>query len=166
MQLDPASQTSVALLKILLAENDLRPSIVLDSTVNDDAGVARLLIGDQAIRFRANQVAKFRYWDLAGAWRKMTSLPFVFALWLIRPEVKKAGAIAEVLRGVRDKNLDHISQLAHSQASVPPEFCEEYYERYLFFGLGEAEKAGLREFHRRCLAIEIDVSSRLTLEFV
>ncbi|HCX31072.1 MAG TPA: hypothetical protein DHU55_15090, partial [Blastocatellia bacterium] len=45
---------------------------------------ARLLIGDQAIRFRQKQAQDFRFWDLGEQWARLVDLPFVYALWLIR----------------------------------------------------------------------------------
>jgi hypothetical protein len=45
---------------------------------------------------------------LARQWKKLTGLPFVYALWLIRPEVGDAKSIAQRLRGLRDENLTDI----------------------------------------------------------
>ena len=128
--------------------------------------VFRLLIGDQAIRFRAEHGARYRYWDLAETWKKMTSLPFAFAFWLIRPEIENAKEIADKLRALRDHNVASIDELALSQSEVSPTFCRKYYREHLFFDFGEREKAGLREFHRRCLLNKIDVAPDLRLNLV
>ena len=69
---------------------------------------ARLIIGDQAISFRHNHADAFQFWDLGEQWKKLTGLPFVYALWLIRPEVPDAKSIAQRLRGLRDENLADI----------------------------------------------------------
>ena len=128
--------------------------------------VFRLLIGDQAIRFRAKHGERYHYWDLAEAWTKMTSLPFAFAFWLIRPEIENAKEIADKLRVLRDHNVASIDELALSQSEVSPTFCRKYYREHLFFDFGEREKAGLREFHRRCLLNKIDVAPDLRLNLV
>jgi len=128
--------------------------------------VFRLLIGDQAIRFRAEHGERYHYWDLAEAWTKMTSLPFAFAFWLIRPEIENAKEIADKLRALRDHNIASIDELALSQSEVSPTFCRKYYREHLFFDFGEREKAGLREFHRRCLLNKIDVAPDLRLNLV
>ena len=128
--------------------------------------VFRLLIGDQAIRFRAEHGERYHYWDLAETWTKMTSLPFAFAFWLIRPEIENAKEIADKLRALRDHNVASIDELALSQSEVSPTFCRKYYREHLFFDFGEREKAGLREFHRRCLLNKIDVAPDLRLNLV
>jgi predicted solute-binding protein/REP element-mobilizing transposase RayT len=128
--------------------------------------VFRLLIGDHAIRFRAEHGERYQYWDLAETWMQITSLPFVFALWLIRPEIENAKEIADALRRIRDHNLENLDDIVSTQSDVSPEFCRKYYQEHLFFDLGEFEKAGLREFHRRCLLNKIDVAPELRLNLV
>src|SRR6267378_2470496 len=189
IDIDPASETSVALLRCLLNQRDLNPRLVrntdlqsvrpaeLHSAESETANkmsagrtgqgpVFRLLIGDQAIRFRAEHGERYHYWDLAETWTKMTSLPFAFAFWLIRPEIENAKEIADKLRALRDHNVASIDELALSQTEVSPTFCRKYYREHLFFDFGEHEKAGLREFHRRCLLNKIDVAPDLRLNLV
>jgi chorismate dehydratase len=175
IELDPASETSVALLRCLLAQRGLSPCLVRNINFQS-VGVAglqppvllqdaRLLIGDQAIRFRQDY-RDYPVWDLGEEWRKVAHLPFVFALWLIRPEVSDAEEIAQALRQLRDRNLQNLDDLASSQTRVSPEFCQKYYREHLFFDFGEREKAGLHEFHRRCLLNKIDVASEMPLNLV
>jgi len=85
---------------------------------------------------------------------------------LIRPEVSDAGEIADTLRQLRDRNLQNLEDLVSSQIQVLPDFCRKYYREHLFFDFGEGEKAGLREFHRRCLLNKIDVASAMPLNLV
>ena len=75
------------------------------------AAPAQLLIGDQAIRFRQKHADEFQFWDLGEQWKKLIGLPFVYALWLIRPEVVAPKQIADRLRGLRDENLVHLNEL-------------------------------------------------------
>ena len=190
IDIDPASETSVALLRCLLRQRRFNPRLRVRNTDlqsvrpaelhsagpetadNMSAGrtgqlpVFRLLIGDQAIRFRAEHGEGYHYWDLAETWTKLTSLPFAFAFWLIRPEIKNAKEIADKLRALRDHNVACIDELALSQSEVSPKFCRKYYREHLFFDFGEREKAGLREFHRRCLLNKIDVAPDLRLNLV
>jgi chorismate dehydratase len=175
IELDPASETSVVLLRCLLADRGLRPRFVesgAPSPASDLRGLAGarpcsalLLIGDQAIRFR-QQNPKCPVWDLGEEWKNLIHLPFVFALWLIRPEVSDAREIADALRQLRDRNLQNLDDLVSSQTQVSPEFCRKYYREHLFFDFGEREKAGLREFHRHCLLNKIDVAPELRLNLV
>jgi chorismate dehydratase len=176
IELDPASETSVALLRCLLAQRGLSPLLLEggapatpESELRGFAGVrpsnAHLLIGDQAIRFRQENPDHL-VWDLGQEWNNVAHLPFVFALWLIRPEVSDAEEIADALRQLRDRNLQNLDDLVSSQTQVSPEFCRKYYREHLFFDFGEREKAGLREFHRCCLLNEIDVASEWPLSLV
>src|SRR5205085_2797316 len=108
VEVDPASQTSVNLLRCLMAENGLSPKFVIRSRLIQRAitpRLAKFFIGDQAIRFRDESTNTFQFWDLGEQWEKRTHLPFVYALWLIRPEVNSPKLIADRLRACRDNNL-------------------------------------------------------------
>ena len=72
---------------------------------------ARLVIGDQAVRFRQQYANEFSFWDLGEHWQKSVGLPFVYALWLIRPEVTDPKQIADRLRNLRDGNLANLDNL-------------------------------------------------------
>src|SRR6266545_1829855 len=77
IELDPASETSASLLRCLLPELGLNPRFVERSTgilpvalagvspaVSKSVRRAKLLIGDQAIRFRKEYADEFSFWDL------------------------------------------------------------------------------------------------------
>ncbi len=89
--LDYQSKTSVALIKLLFnlhwkKQVEWLPATdesYIDKIQDDTAG---LIIGDRALQFRE----RFGYrYDLATAWREMTGLPFVFAVWVSLKEMKK-----------------------------------------------------------------------------
>jgi predicted solute-binding protein len=164
IDIDPASEASVALLRCLLRQRGFNPRLRVRN--RGQGPVFRLLIGDQAIRFRAEHGERYHYWDLAKTWTKMTSLPFAFAFWLIRPEIENAKEIADKLRALRDHNVTSIDELVLSQSEVSPAFCRKYYQEHLFFDFGEREKAGLHEFHRHCLLNKIEVALDLRLNLV
>jgi predicted solute-binding protein len=168
IELDPASETSVNLLRCLLAERRLSPRLVEGGASFDKlrtssatsqrdirglAGArpstAQLLIGDQAIRFRRDH-PEFQFWDLGEEWKKSVGLPFVYALWLIRPEVLDARTIANRLRAVRDKNLTNLDQLIAAEEEFERDFCDHYYREHLRFTFGEREKEGLQTFQKLC----------------
>ena len=158
IELDPASRTAANLLRCLLAELGMTVRLIGARSDTEGSDRARLIIGDQAIDFRQNHGDTFQYWDLAEQWKKRTGLPFVFALWLIRPEVPDANSIAQRLRQVRDENLGDIATIisaavAHPAASnqvVSYEFLERYYNKYLRFGFGGREQQALRSFADLC----------------
>jgi predicted solute-binding protein len=185
IELDPASETAVNLLRCLLGELGLNPHLKQRSTgilPVGPAGVspavvksgsvapAQLLIGDQAIRFREKHADEFQFWDLGEQWSKLIGLPFVYALWLIRPEVADPKLIANRLRVLRDENLENLDHViaevvagvglsrrsSKAKADDPghPEitrqFLSAYYHEHLRFSFGKKEKEGLRTFAQLC----------------
>jgi chorismate dehydratase len=81
--LDYQSETSSALCKVLL-KHHWKKNIVTENSKEGskpDIGgtTAGVLIGDRALQQR--QISKYIY-DLAGNWKQMTGLPFVFAAWI------------------------------------------------------------------------------------
>ena len=150
IELDPAAETSTNLLRCLLAELNLAPRFIRTSTSLITNRRARLLIGDQAIRFRQNHRDEFHFWDLGEQWEKLAGLPFVYALWLVRPEVVEAKRIASRLRKLRDENLAKIDDLIGGEKDFDHDFCCRYYRENLRFTFGKREREGLRIFQKLC----------------
>lgn len=147
VSLDPASLTSSHLLRCILREyHGIQPAVVPDAKSG-----ARLLIGNQAIAFRQRHRDDYHFLDLGEEWTKQTSLPFVFALWLIRPEVQNPEAVAEALRVLKRGGLTHLDQIALEEAGLDPHFCERYLRRHIRYDLGELEKRGIAKFHELLL---------------
>jgi predicted solute-binding protein len=150
IELDPAAETSTNLLRCLLAELNLAPRFIRTSTSLITDRRARLLIGDQAIRFRQKHATEFHFWDLGEQWNKLVDLPFVYALWLVRPEVVEAKRIASRLRKLRDENLAKIDDLIGEEKDFDHDFCLRYYRENLRFSFGKREREGLRIFQKLC----------------
>ena len=158
IELDPASETAVNLLRCLLTELGLTARLTSRTSESTGSSRARLIIGDQAISFRQNHTDTFQFWDLGEQWEKLTGLPFVYALWLIRPEVPDAKSIAQRLRGLRDENLadiqvivsDAVEDAADNKQEMTQKFLDRYYNEHLQFGFGTREKQGLQTFAHLC----------------
>jgi chorismate dehydratase len=153
VEIDPASRTAAALLRCLLREQKKTPdecAPAADNLSPLDPGRSRLLIGDQAIRFRQKFATRYDYLDLGQAWRDLTGFPFVFALWLVRPEVAEARETADRLRALRDHNLAHLDELISEPGEFSAEFRSFYYRDCLRFDFAEKEKAGLEGFRDLC----------------
>ena len=150
IELDPAAETSGNLLRCLLAKLNLAPRFIRSSTSPITARRARLLIGDQAIRFRQEHPTEFYFWDLGEQWNKLVDVPFVYALWLIRLEVMDAKSIADRLRALRDENLENIDSLIADEKAFDHDFCSRYYRENLRFTFGKREREGLRIFEKLC----------------
>jgi chorismate dehydratase len=163
IELDPASETSANLLRCLLADLGLKPRLIRNTdlqSVRPSARRGRLLIGDQAIRFRQQYADEIALWDLGEQWQKFVGLPFVYALWLIRPEVSNPEQIANRLRALRDENLANLDSLVAEVAAAVAEpvhrkafnrqFLSRYYRDHLRFAFGKKEKEGLHVFTGLC----------------
>jgi len=158
IEADPASETSIVLLHYLLKQRGKLFRVVKigpDLLSPIESGRWRLLIGDNAIRFRHKFGDAYNYIDLGAEWKQVTKLPFVFALWLIRPEVVDSKAIADRLRELRDLNLARLDNVIGGQKEFDPAFCDRYYRCHLRFSFGEREKTGLLAFAELCQENEL-----------
>lgn len=82
------SAVSVALLKVLLREfYDLEPRLLPSARPHLEGNQkAFLLIGDDALRYDKLSGNGYYCYDLGELWHRHTSLPFVFALWIVRKD--------------------------------------------------------------------------------
>lgn len=145
---DPASATSVNLLQCLFAERGLSPKFVAEGEITIER--AQLLIGDQAIRFREESDGRHRYFDLGEGWKEEAGLPFVYALWLMRPECPEPESVASALRSLGKQNLEDLAPVIAAQPEADPAFCDFYYRECLRFNFGDEEKSGLQKFGELC----------------
>lgn len=145
---DPASLTSVNLLRVLLAEEGIHPRFQpLRDYVRAPECDAVLLIGDRALDF-AFGGHPHHLWDLGAAWWERTGLPFVYALWTLRPGAD-AASLGAVLGAARTRGLAELEAIVAAEHRYPTDFCREYLTRNIRFELGAEEKRGLLEFARR-----------------
>lgn len=124
VRLTSQSQTSVALLRILLEERfGLKPEYVtgLGADVTDDAC---LLIGDLALE--ENERHRFAYsYDLASLWQEWQGLPFVFGAWVISKD-----ALSAELRPILDRYLEKTEENIEKFRSDVPGSLDRWLERY------------------------------------
>ncbi len=153
VELDSRSATSATLVRCLFGELNKHACLVSGVRPNESlhqARTAKLLIGDQAIQFRQRHGDRYRYWDLGEEWKLLCGLPFVYALWLIRPGVRAADSIAARLRAQRDENLRQLDELIARQTTYSPDFCAHYFRECLKYDFGDREKKGLLRFRSLC----------------
>ncbi|BDI32153.1 chorismate dehydratase [Capsulimonas corticalis] len=150
--LDTSSLTSVALLKILLAEqHHIYPSYLHhapDLPAMLEVADAALLIGDKGML--ANNEGLFTL-DLGEAWRKLTGLPFVFAIWLGDPD-RVTPDLIRALKTAKAWGLTQLDLIAEEQAEVlncPKSLCLRYLTEIMDYDLGEDHLAALEEFGLR-----------------
>jgi len=155
LALDEGSRTSIALVRTLLQERygvvPRLESLPIGSTVKDTAADAVLLIGDRAIHPPEGSFAAT--WDLGEEWQGWSHLPFVFAMWVARPDVDWTG-VDVALSTARDLGLEHLSEIARAEApavDLTNEECLSYLRDNLYFYLGQREQRGLDLFRRHAV---------------
>jgi predicted solute-binding protein len=142
---DPASLTSVMLLKVLLAERGLKPEFKpLENYAAAHEKDFVLLIGDPALDFLlAPHVHEI--FDLGAAWQELTGLPFVFAAWALRRGVENA-ELRRRLHEAKDFGVDTLDHIIRSRAEYTLEFRQDYLGWHIHYHLGSDEKRGLAKF--------------------
>lgn len=142
---DPASLTSVNLLRVLLAEKGLKPEFkVLSSYEAAPQHDHVLLIGNPAIDFSRSQTG-YEIWDLGTAWFEMTKLPFVYAVWALRRGVENA-RLRRLLREARDFGMDTLENVINSRTEYDLDFRKDYLGWHIHYHLGADEKRGVQRF--------------------
>jgi chorismate dehydratase len=149
---DGRSRTSVALLRILLSEKynvtpdfyshrpDLREMLKTHE--------AALLIGDSAFQ---DDGAPY-VWDLGQAWKELSGLPFVYAVWTVREGVE-CPKLGEWLRTSLASGLAHLDEIAATAAGsngLDAGTALTYLRDTLHYVLGERDVQGIETFHRLC----------------
>jgi len=139
------TSTSVRLLKVLLANVwDARPAnfTAVDRTRND----AFLLIGDDALRARHGMPEFPHVADLGGTWTEWTGLPFVFARWVARRDLRGADrdrlcALLEAAMERNWKQLDRIAAPRAAELGMTVGEVREYLEGFRFQATADEHRA-------------------------
>ncbi len=142
---DPASLTSVELLRVLLAERGLKPEFKrlpgYDFAALPDYA---LLICDPALDLlwapREHEI-----WDLGAAWFEAFNLPFVYAVWALRRGLENS-ALRRQLREARDFGMDTLDHIIASRTEYDYDFRKDYLSWHIHYHLGSDEKRGLAKF--------------------
>lgn len=164
----PHSETSVALLRILLG-----PDVPFEVLGGDPARALErvdgvLLIGDEALAGLRAPFAAHRA-DLGERWRARTGQPMVFAVWAAGARVarERPGALArfaELLTAARSAYLsdpEAVVAAAAERFPFPADFIRPYLRR-LRYEFGSSERAGLETFLTQAAGIgELDIVPRL-----
>lgn len=174
---DRGSRTSVALLRVLLAETagcappfvevEPRPGVL------PGPGDGVLVIGDRCFAFDRWRrldpavAGALTVMDLGQAWLEFTGLPFVFAAWAAAPGLVESGRttavrdLADLLDQARNHGLGRLSELAAREAAAgalgpggeaTPAAIEHYFRRSLRYRLGDTELEGIQRFRDLCIA--------------
>ncbi len=157
---DSSSRSSAAMVRILLADRYGRvPEFhvaapdLSEMLAHHDA---TLLIGDPALRADLTGLLVL---DLAEEWRALTGLPFVFAVWAVRPGIPPDPFFWS--RDFGRRKIDRIIREAAFRTGLGAPFLSTYLVENLHHDLEEEDEAGLSEFYRRAAAHGLIPSSDL-----
>lgn len=153
--LDTSSLTSVALLKIVLAEQFASHPAFLHHAPDLPAMLqmadAGLLIGDKGWLADDRGLNTL---DLGRAWRRLTGLPFVYAVWLGRPE-NITPELTKALNTAKEWGRTQFDVIAQEQAAhlgCTPELCRHYLADVMDYDLGEEHQEALALFGAKAYA--------------
>ena len=125
---------------------------------------AALLIGDHALLAREGRAAidaglledgvRLLWLDLAKLWRTHTGLPWVAAVWAVRPEELSRSGVSESricadLAGSRDAGLAHTEEIVREWLPRLPlraETIRTYLTRNIYYRLDDACLEAIRVF--------------------
>ena len=158
LALDTSSLTSVALLKILLAEQlDSYPAF-LHAAPDLDSMLAQadacLLIGDKGWLAHRDGLSVV---DLGRGWRRLTGLPFVYAVWLGKPE-NITPPLINALATAKAWGLTQIDVIAAEEAErigTSVRKCRHYLTEVMDYDLGEAHQEALALFGAKAHAQQL-----------
>ena len=160
VHVDGDSHTSVALLQVVFAERygrrlELSTLRLRGVTGSDEPHDALLLIGDKVVRDEPDPILYPFQLDLGEAWKDLTGLPFVFAIWMARADAELGDLPALLLRR-RQANSRRIPEIvtAHARSlGWPDDLATRYLEDVLRFELGPQELESIQLFWSKCHAL-------------
>jgi chorismate dehydratase len=153
--LDQNSRTSATLVRILLRERyGLDPEYLHERPDPErmlGEADAALIIGDPALHVDRE---RYHIIDLAAEWHELTGLPFVFAVWAVRPEVEIPDLPFYFKSSLRYglSSLDTLVRESAAELDLDTSEVRSYLTENLSFFLRREEIEGLEEFYRRAHA--------------
>jgi chorismate dehydratase len=148
---DTDSHTSVALARIILGEQfKIHPQLVdllKEESPHAPSVEARLLIGDKVV---CEEPPGYEHQlDLGSAWKTLTGMPFVFAVWMARDGIDLRD-LPQRLEQAKHNGLANVRDIVHKYAlsrGWPAGIAHQYLTSYLKFDVGPTQLAAIEKFH-------------------
>jgi len=142
--LDYQSLTSVNLCKILLQrywKKDVLPEDAKEDFRSQIKGTTGgVVIGDRALEQRT--ISTYIY-DLGGAWKAMTGLPFVFAAWIANK--KLPGDFVHLFNEANAVGLQNINDVIAENPFTAYDL-KKYYTQNISYPLTDEKRKGMEKF--------------------
>lgn len=179
---DVDSHTSVALLQVILAERlgaappveafDVdahRAALTRAATGDATPGPwpeALLVIGDKVVTDSPPAMLYPHQLDLGEAWKDLTGLPFVYALWMCRADDAGAAHVrtaADILDRQRRHNATRLDWIASARAPArgwPVDMARTYLGRLLRYEVTDEARRAVARFFDLCVKHRVLASRR------
>lgn len=154
--LDTSSLSSVNLARIILRERyeimpefvDMRPDVeeMLDQC---DAAVT---IGDITMTTPQD---RWPMLDLGEEWKRLTGLPFVFAVWAVNPDMASPDLV-EILTEAKERGMASLQAISKSESrrlDLPYQTCYRYLSEIMDYDMGERHCQALEMFREKSCAM-------------
>ncbi len=146
---DVESHTSVVLAQIILKQkwNLCRRFWTSTDRAKTQTVVAVLLIGDKVI---TDPPGMEHQMDLGEAWKELTGMPFVFAVWTARAGVD-LGDLPIRLEQAKQAGRANLESIVAEHAAArgwPPDLARRYLAEHLKYDVGPVQLAAIELFHR------------------
>ena len=152
--LDTSSLTSVMLARIILRERyEILPEFVSmppDLDLMLDRCDAAVVIGDTTMTAPRDRWPTL---DLGEEWKRLTGLPFVFAVWAANPDMATAELI-DALTRAKESGLRSLREISESEAErlgLPVQVCNRYLSEIMDYDLTERHLQAIELFRRKSL---------------
>lgn len=156
---DADSHTSNVLMRVVLADlYGIRPETAPATTPAEHPLLdALLLIGDKVVTAAPSDEAYPHQLDLGEAWKQLTGLPFVFAVWMCRRDANlgAAPAILDEQRRINRGRIDEIVAACAPKARWPHDLARRYLGEYLRYRIGHRELEAMECFWQRACELEL-----------
>lgn len=180
---DTDSHTSVALCRLLLAERFGIEATIIDYDAREQMPTspeeprdadsaspwpeAMLLIGDKVVTSSPPAVRYPHQLDLGEAWKELTGLPFVYAVWMCRadrtedPRVQAAAALLDRQRRHNQTRIDAIVTRRAPEHRWPVDLARTYIGRRLRFEYDARARQAAERFVEMCASKGLAPRTRL-----
>lgn len=159
--LDPASAAAATLVQVLLAPRATGRAAVefvvveAGAHARDARADAWLAIGDPALRETLSPAALPAF-NPSAEWHRTTGLPFVFATWIVRPDVELTPEHIAAFARARERGSAQVLELAARASrewSLPRAACEKYLREECRYEPGADMERALFAFRDRAAAL-------------
>ncbi len=142
LYLDPHSNTSNKLVKVLCDKHwNINPLYHTQQSTYDQESL--LAIGDKVFDLES----KYQYkYDLGEAWKEMTGLAFVFAVWIARETVLDSNL--KILEDAFAEALNHSDKWIPDEVTLSKHRLRQYLTKNIVFQFDDSLREGLHLFNK------------------